>query len=226
MVKDKARLTGPFHYRVGNVIVAGGGHLESFGTGEAGDLGQVMLVPRLRQDLISTPQDDRVNGFYTCFGGGRAIVSTEAPIIQGKIIRTATLEGNKYLEDLDGANAVEPSDGESDDEDHEICESCCPVAEGGRYSITTQRLLHCMIGPHAGIARMNKTLKMADGLPSVPFKRLKYLCPGCLMGKMKRPSVPANAVRRKAALKMPVEDRSKVVILCFDMFEASRNVPS
>ena len=77
-----------------------------------------------------------------------------------------------------------------------------------------------MIGPHAGLARLNKTLSMVDGLPSLKFTKWKFLCPGCVIGKMKTPPVPRKSINRPAALALPNEVKG-IVLLCFDMIESS-----
>ena len=66
---------------------------------------------------------------------------------------------------------------------------------------------------------------MVDGLPSLKFTKWKFLCPGCVIGKMKTPPVPRKSINRPAALALPNEVKG-IVLLCFDMIESSRFVPS
>jgi len=211
-----------YRKKIIKVTTAGGGVQTTIGEGKTTKLGHVLVMPSLKENMISTAQDDHA-GHYTVFGGKKVVVCSEAPTLKGRIVRSGVLQRNTYYEQ----DHHDFSNYEDDDEDDEVDqrEGIRQVGDG-KYSIVTQRLLHCMIGPHGGIGRMNKTLSMADGLPSTRFKKLAFLCPGCVKGKMKKPAVPAKEVRRSPPVSMPKKEEEGLVMICFDIFEASRFVPS
>jgi hypothetical protein len=60
------------------VRVADGRRLEVIGTGELGPIKNVLVVPQLRDTLISTSQLDEMGG-YTVYGGGKVVVYDGPP---------------------------------------------------------------------------------------------------------------------------------------------------
>ena len=219
IVRDPLTISGTVFPLEDDLRVVGGGHVDIVGEGRDSKLGKVLIVPSALEDLISTSQDDRM-GFHTIFGNGIVTVRDEAPIQRGRIFRQGKMINRTYVEDKE--EGIEYYEGLDNDDE----ERASSADKDGNYSWVTQRLLHSMIGPHAGLARMNKTLKMADGLPKTPFKEWKFLCPGCVIGKMKTPPVPMKEVHRAAPATLPSKHTGGTVIICFDIVECSRKVPS
>ena len=89
-----------------------------------------------------------------------------------------------------------------------------------------QRLLHSMIGPHAPVSVMNRTMKAADGLSYPDFEDLQYLCPACIASKAKHLPVPRTTFNRPAARRLTPIVACTTTQLSFDAVEVSRSIKS
>jgi hypothetical protein len=69
----------------------------SEGRGKLGKLEDVMYAPELKYTLVSIPKFDK-QGRYTVFGGGKAVVLNEAPVLRGEAVFTGTLQSSGLYE--------------------------------------------------------------------------------------------------------------------------------
>jgi len=192
-----------------------GPSIESKGRGVIGKLRDVMISSDLRQTLVSIPKFDR-DGKFTVFGGGKAFVLDEAPIIRGNVFMQGTLgSNNMYKVDSETGDAAEMNAVADETtvttvkpftatDRREVRGSFGLLRAGGTATLNEKQKLHRRLG-HINERAIENLLKhnavLGAGTTYEAIKMMSLgLCDACLRGKMHARSVPTSLSKDRAAM--------------------------
>ncbi|MCP4127476.1 MAG: DDE-type integrase/transposase/recombinase [Gammaproteobacteria bacterium] len=214
-----------FHPQTEKILLGGKGHdITSEGRGTLGVLRDVMVSNELRHTLVSVPKFDR-DGMYTVFGGGHAFITDEAPIIQGNVVMSATLQNHNMYKMDDVASTPsqchaaedERSSAQENKKNKPITQadrrlvrgSFGLLKPGSTATLNAKQVLHRRLG-HISEKGLETLLKnnavIGAGTTYAAIKSMELgLCDACLRGKMHARHVPSSRSRDRSAM-MPMEE--------------------